>query len=150
MRTRLLGRRTTAPSVDGGQEGANTACRGVRGATTTSGGADRASLREAVAELLREMLTQNQASTEDVAALIFTLQEDLAGANPAAIARERGFSQVPLLMVREHGGDTRVAGCVRALMLLNTGLPQGRIRHAYLRGARELRPDLVAVQGELA
>jgi chorismate mutase len=103
-----------------------------------------------VAELLREMLTQNQASTEDVAALIFTLQEDLAGANPAAIARERGFSQVPLLMVREHGGDTRVAGCVRALMLLNTGLPQGRIRHAYLRGARELRPDLVAVQGELA
>jgi chorismate mutase len=107
-------------------------------------------LHEAVGELLGEMLTQNQASTEDVAALVFTLQDDLVGANPAAIAREHGFSQVPLLMVREHGGDTRVAGCVRALMLINTGLPQGRIRHAYLRGARQLRPDLVTVQGDLA
>lgn len=150
MRTRLLARRTAAESAGEGQVATATCCRGVRGATTASGGADQVPLHEAVGELLGEMLTQNQASTEDVAALVFTLQDDLVGANPAAIAREHGFSQVPLLMVREHGGDTRVAGCVRALMLINTGLPQSRIRHAYLRGARQLRPDLVTVQGDLA
>jgi monofunctional chorismate mutase len=87
-------------------------------------------------------LDDNRAVREDVAAVIFTVSEDLTGTNPAAAARANGFESVPLLVVREHGGDQRVGRCVRVLVLLNTLLGQLEVRHAYLRGAEILRPDL--------
>jgi len=117
-----------------------TACRGVRGATTldtAAGGAETSCV-----ELLGQMLEANGASVEDVAAAIFTLDDDLAGENPAAAARAAGWELVPLLMVREHGADDRVARCLRVLLLVNTTRSQPEIRHVYLRGAEVLRPDL--------
>ncbi|MGH7641486.1 MAG: chorismate mutase [Candidatus Dormibacteria bacterium] len=120
------------------------ACRGVRGATSVDEPTDGAGLATAVGEMLETILEQNQASTEDVAAVIFTVPDDLRGTNPAAAARGQGFASVPLLVVREHGGDDRVARCLRVLLLLNTTLGQSQLRHAYLRGARLLRPDLLA------
>lgn len=124
----------------GGRDGLVTACRGVRGATTVRAPGE---LDTAVGELLAAMLEQNSVELGDVAAVIFTLQDELGPLNPAASARRQGFSEVPLLMVREHGGDTRVEGCVRALMLVNSALAQSEIRHQYRRGAVSLRPDLV-------
>ncbi|HUY24507.1 MAG TPA: chorismate mutase [Candidatus Saccharimonadales bacterium] len=118
------------------------ACRGVRGATTVDVKDNDESLAEAVGELLLRILGDNGAVREDVAAVIFTVSEDLAGTNPAAAARAYGFESVPLLVVREHGGDQRVGRCVRVLVLLNTVLGQLDLRHAYLRGAEVLRPDL--------
>lgn len=118
------------------------ACRGVRGAVTVAPDADRTSVRSAVADLLEAMTAPNGVAPDDVAALIFTLQDDLGPVNPAAAARSLGYSEVPLLMVREHGGDTRVRRCLRALMLVNSKLTQGQIRHAYLGQAASLRPDL--------
>jgi chorismate mutase len=116
------------------------ACRGVRGATTI----DRApgAMEACSVELLDRMLEANGASIQDVAAAIFTLDADLAGENPAAAARTAGWDLVPLLMVREHGGDARVARCLRVLLLVNTSRPQAEIRHVYLRDAAVLRPDL--------
>ena len=119
-----------------------TACRGVRGATTVDLERNDESLAEAVGEMLLRILEDNRAVREDVAAVIFTVSEDLAGTNPAAAARAYGFESVPLLVVREHGGDQRVGRCVRVLVLLNTMLGQLDMRHAYLRGAEVLRPDL--------
>ncbi|MGA8426668.1 MAG: chorismate mutase, partial [Candidatus Dormiibacterota bacterium] len=116
------------------------ACRGVRGATTVDGDDQDGSLAGAVGEMLLTILEDNRATREDVAAVIFTVSEDLAGTNPAAAARSRGFEDVPLLVVREHGGDQRVGRCVRVLVLLNTVLGQSDMRHAYLRGAGVLRP----------
>ncbi|HVB54537.1 MAG TPA: chorismate mutase [Candidatus Acidoferrales bacterium] len=121
----------------------SSACRGVRGATSVDDPADGAALAAAVGEMLGQILQQNQASTEDIAAVIFTVPDDLQGVNPAAAARRHGFESVPLLVVREHGGDERVARCLRVLLLLNTTLGQAEVRHAYLRGARVLRPDLL-------
>lgn len=117
-----------------------TACRGVRGATTV--GPDPVDLEPATVDLLDQMLVANAVTTEDVAAAIFTLEEDLAGMNPAATARAHGWESVPLLMVREHGGDARVPRCLRVLLLVNTAHRQSDIRHVYLRGAAGLRPDL--------
>jgi chorismate mutase len=118
----------------------STACRGVRGATTLDAlpGAAGASC----VELLERMLDANGASVQDVAAAIFTLDDDLAGENPAAAARAAGWELVPLLMVREHGADDRVERCLRVLLLVNTARSQADIRHVYLRGAEVLRPDL--------
>jgi chorismate mutase len=118
------------------------ACRGVRGATTVDVQDHDDSLTEAVGEMLLKILEDNDAAREDIAAVIFTVSDDLAGTNPAAAARAHGFDSVPLLVVREHGGDQRVGRCIRVLVLLNTMLRQLDVRHAYLRGAEVLRPDL--------
>ena len=101
-------------------------------------------MAEAVGELLDAIVEANALALEDVAALVFTLPDELMGTNPAAAARERGWSAVPLLMVREHGGDTRIPRCLRALLLWNTARRQAEVRHVYLRDARVLRPDLEA------
>jgi chorismate mutase len=93
-------------------------------------------------ELLQRMLEANDASLQDVAAAIFTLDDDLAGENPAAAARSAGWELVPLLMVREHGADARVPRCLRVLLLVNTTRSQAEVRHVYLRDAAVLRPDL--------
>ncbi|HVC22063.1 MAG TPA: chorismate mutase [Candidatus Dormibacteraeota bacterium] len=119
------------------------ACRGVRGATSVEGGGEP-ELQVAVAELLAQILAHNNARSVDIAAVIFTVPDDLGGINPAAAARAVGFQSVPLLVVREHGGDDRVARCLRVLVLLNTTRTQDQIVHAYLGGAELLRPDLVA------
>jgi chorismate mutase len=118
-----------------------TACRGVRGATTVAGD-DPREVELAVAELLDAIVEGNGCRPDDVAALTFTLTEELADANPAAAARAHGWAGVPLLMVREHGGDPRVPRCIRVLLLWNTTRTQQEIRHAYLRDAAVLRPDL--------
>lgn len=118
-----------------------TACRGIRGAITVEGHGPGA-VEEATAELLEAVAEANGCRPEDVASAIFTLSDDLAGANPAAAARAHGWSDVPLLVVREHGGDTPVGRCIRVLVLWNTHLGQAEVRHVYLRGARVLRPDL--------
>ena len=129
------------PDAAGGY-GRQTACRGIRGATTVDRAADPERMEVVVGELLEAMSGPNGVAPEDVAALIFTLQDDLGPVNPAAAARALGYSNVPLLMVREHGGDTRVGRCLRALMLVNSTLSQAQVRHAYLGGAAGLRPDL--------
>ena len=117
------------------------ACRGVRGAITIDG-TDPDTVLSAVAELLDGLVGSNQLDPADVAAVVFTLPDELLGTNPAAAARDHGWAAVPLLMVREHGGDTRVPFCLRALLLWNTTKTQSEIRHVYLRAARALRPDL--------
>ena len=119
---------------------ASTACRGVRGATTV--GAAAGAVADATGELLQGMLEANGLALSDVAAAIFTLDQDLAGENPAAAARAAGWDLVPLLMVREHGGDARVPRCLRVLLLVNTTLSQAQVQHVYLRDASVLRPDL--------
>ena len=127
---------TDAPSAS--------ACRGIRGATTVTV-LDPASIAEATEELLDEMRRANGFGLDDVAAAIFTLPDEMAGANPAAAARAIGWGSVPLLMVREHGGDARIPMCLRVLLLVNTTLRQSDVRHAYLRDAVALRPDLATL-----
>ena len=87
-------------------------------------------------------MAENGCRVEEIAAAIFTVPDDLAGSNPAAAAREHGWDRVPLLAVREHGGDQRAPRCLRILVLWNTSRSQADVRHRYLRGAAILRPDL--------
>jgi monofunctional chorismate mutase len=118
-----------------------TKCRGIRGAITVDDETPEA-VGEAALTLLNELVTANDCPREDVAAVIFTIPQDLEGSNPSAAARQGGWDTVPFLMVKEHGGDTSVPRCLRALLLCNTIASQSDIRHLYLRGAAVLRPDL--------
>lgn len=125
------------------REGADTserglACRGIRGATVV----DDRGVEIVTAELLDAIVSRNGCALEDVAVAIFTIPDDLPQANPAAAARASGWELVPLLLVREHGGATAIARCLRVLVLWNTTRSQREIQHCYLGPAAALRPDL--------
>ena len=122
--------------------------RGIRGATTVDGPRPEL-VTDAVGELLEEMQRVNEFELEDVAAAVFTLTDDLPGAAPAAVAREHGWSEVPLLQVLEHGGATGIQGCIRLLVLWNTRKLQSDVRHVYLRDAAALRPESVPIGEEV-
>ncbi|HEY7862095.1 MAG TPA: chorismate mutase [Thermoanaerobaculia bacterium] len=118
--------------------------RGIRGATTVDeDDADEIVLR--TQELLRALLSANGAKPEEVASAIFTLTDDLESAFPAVAARRlEGWENVPLLCAREIPVPGAPKQCIRVLLHWNTELPASRIQHAYLRGARALRPEWAA------
>ncbi len=103
---------------------------------------DDRGVEAATTELLDTIVARNGCALEDLALAIFTIPDDLPDANPAAAARAHGWDLVPLLLVREHGGATAVARCLRVLVLWNTTRSQREIQHTYLGPAAMLRPDL--------
>lgn len=116
-----------------------TACRGIRGAIDV----DERGIAPATASLLDAIVESNDCRLEDIAAVIFSLPDDLPNENPAAVARARGWDRVPLMLVREHPLPIDVPRCLRVLVLWNTTREQAAIRHLYLGKASALRPDLV-------
>jgi chorismate mutase len=78
----------------------------------------------------------------DLASAFFTVTEDLHSAYPSQAARELGWQHVPLICSREIPVPGGLPRCIRVLLHWNTDLPQHAIRHVYLGGAAELRPDL--------
>jgi chorismate mutase len=113
--------------------------RGVRGATRVE--RDEGELiRAATRELLTELLERNAAAPADVVSAFFTVTPDLTSEFPARAARDLGWDDAAMLCSVEiavAGAMTRV---VRVLLHLE--LPAGAtVRHVYLRGAEELRPD---------
>ena len=115
--------------------------RGIRGATTVSAN-DAASLTAATAELLRVLRDLNKLKPEDIAYIWFTVTPDLDAAFPADAARAGlGWTDVPLICGREIPVPGALGKCVRVLIAWNTTTAQGEVRHAFLHGARALRPS---------
>ncbi len=121
-------------------------CRGIRGATTV-GRDDAAEILAATRELLACLVQSNDVRNEDIASAVFTVTPDLTAAFPAQAARQLGWDDVALLDAQEIPVPGALARCVRVLILWNTGTPQAAVRHAYLRDARVLRPDLAENNG---
>lgn len=116
------------------------ATRGVRGATTADSN-DATAILERTLELLEVLIEQNGILPEDVASAVFTVTEDLDAEFPALAVRSLpGWDAVPLLCAREIAVPGSLGRGIRALLHWNTEKPQREIRHAFLRGARELRP----------
>lgn len=117
--------------------------RGIRGATTVDAN-DPEIILSATKELLSEILIANPTlKTEDLAAVWFTLTEDLDAVYPAAAARQMGWKYVPLMCAQEIRVPKGLNKCIRVLLLWNTKLSQESIVHIYLRGASALRSDLM-------
>ena len=115
------------------------ATRGVRGATTVERN-DRADILAATTELLEVIVRLNGLRSEDVAYVWFTVTEDLDAEFPAFAARELGWTAVPLMCGREIPVPGALARCIRVLVSWNTAKSQREVKHAFLRGAKELRP----------
>ncbi|MGE5414931.1 MAG: chorismate mutase [Syntrophomonadaceae bacterium] len=116
------------------------ATRGVRGATTADRN-DAAHIAERTLELLRVLVEANGFVPGDLASATFTLTADLDADFPATpVRRLAGWEEVPLLCAREIPVPGSLGRCIRVLLLWNTDRPARDVRHAFLRGARTLRP----------
>jgi chorismate mutase len=88
------------------------------------------------------MVRANGVKADDVAAAIFSLTPDLNAEFPAIAARRMGWSDVPLMCATELDIPKSMKKVVRILLLVNSSVPPGRIRHQYLGKTPTLRPDL--------
>jgi chorismate mutase len=114
--------------------------RGVRGATTADDNT-REAILAATNELLRLMIEANKIEPDDVASAIFTTTIDLNADYPALAARALGWHEVALMCMHEMNVPHGLKMCVRILLHWNTDVPAQAVKHVYLRGAVNLRPD---------
>ena len=115
------------------------ATRGIRGATTVERN-DRDAILKGTRELLDVLVRLNGLRAEDVGYVWFTVTPDLDAEFPAFAARELGWTDVPLMCGQEIGVPGALGKCIRVLVSWNTAKSQREVRHAFLHGARSLRP----------
>ena len=116
------------------------ACRGIRGATTAAANT-REEILSATRELLDRLVVRNKVQPDDIAAIFFTVSDDLDAEYPALAARQLGWVESALLCAREIPvPGKRVERCIRVLLLANTERSAAEVRHVYLREAVTLRP----------
>ena len=115
--------------------------RAFRGATQLSADT-KAEMREAVVELLQEVLTANSISNDDLISILFTATPDLQSDFPAAGVRELGLVDLPLICAQELDVKGSLPRTIRLLIHANSSLTRSEVTHRYLRGAVVLRPDL--------
>lgn len=112
--------------------------RGIRGATTVKKD-DKQEILAATKELLTEIVKANQLNVDDIAAIIFTVTDDLKSVFPAEAARELGWQETPLLCAREIPVPGSLKKCIRVLLTVNTDKSAQEISHVYLKEAVNLR-----------
>jgi chorismate mutase len=117
------------------------AVRAIRGATQVEAD-DRDQILEATTELVTEVMSRNELSTDDVISVIFTATPDLTAEFPALAARKLGFHDVPLLCTSEIDVPHALPRVIRLMAYIETGKPRSDIHHVYLRGATALRLDI--------
>ena len=106
---------------------------------------DAESILTATDELMRELISRNQLTSEAIVSCIFTLTEDLDAEFPAVAARALGLSRVPLLCSREIPVPGSLPRVVR--VLAHYYAEEGHDpQHVYLGAARALRADLDSAQ----
>ena len=117
--------------------------RAFRGATQLSTDT-KAEMRQAVVELLQEVLKANSISNDDLISILFTATPDLQSDFPAAGVRELGLVDLPLICAQELDVKGSLPRTIRLLVHANSSLTRSEVTHKYLRGAVVLRPDLAA------
>jgi chorismate mutase len=113
----------------------------VRGATTVERD-DPDLAADAVRELLAEIERRNTLTPDLVVSAHFTMTPDLRSEFPARAARRYGWTQVAMLSTTEIPVPGSLPRCIRTLVHVEFPEPRADVRHVYLRGARDLRPDL--------
>jgi chorismate mutase len=115
--------------------------RAIRGATQIARD-DKELMREAVVELMAEILRSNSLEMNDLISVIFTATQDLISDFPAASARAMGLGEIPLLCAVEIPVPGSMARVIRAMVHCRTPRAHRQITHVYLRGTSALRGDL--------
>lgn len=115
--------------------------RAIRGATQVDAN-DRELILEATAELVGAVLDRNELLVDDVISVLFTTTPDLTAEFPAVAARRMGFGDVPMLCASEIDVPDALPRVIRLMAYAEIDRPRDLVRHAYLRGAAQLRLDI--------
>lgn len=99
---------------------------------------------------MKVLIHLNQLDSDDIASAIFTTTPDLNAWFPALAAREFGWTEVPMICTHEMAVPGSLQMAVRVLVHVNTTKSASGIRHIYLKGARQLRPEWGITDAELA
>ncbi len=112
----------------------------LRGATTTNGDTD-VFIKDAVIELIQELITQNNLIKENIISITFTVTKDLTSCFPASIARKYfNFDNIALLDCQQMFVPNDINFCIRILALVYLESDKESV-HPYLNESAKLRPD---------
>tara|TARA_Y100001978_G_C23626417_1_gene401130 strand:+ start:272 stop:652 length:381 start_codon:yes stop_codon:yes gene_type:complete len=112
----------------------------IRGATNAKGDTD-AFIKDAVVELIQELITLNNLKQEDIISITFTVTNDLTSCFPASIARKFfNFDSVAFLDCQQMFVPKDIKFCIRLMALVNLESHRQPV-HPYLNESSKLRPD---------
>ena len=115
--------------------------RAIRGATQLE--ADTAEeMKVAVVDLLTELFSANEISTDDLVSILFTATPDIHSDFPAAAARTLDLGTIPLICAQEIEVDGALPLVVRVMVHAYSHRSHTEIKHIYRRGAVALRKDI--------
>lgn len=114
----------------------------IRGATQANEDSIKG-IKDAVVELLKDIISQNNLYVESIVNIMFTVTGDLTAIHPASVAREElGLKSTPMLCMQEMKVPNDLPRCIRIMVNVYSKLPKEKIKHIYLGKAEDLRPDL--------
>ena len=112
----------------------------IRGATTSLGDKELY-IKDAVTELIQELILRNELKTENILSITFTVTKDISSCFPASIARRfNGLDSVAFLDCQQMFVPNDINFCIRLMAYVYIPSLKDPI-HPYLRGASKLRPD---------
>ena len=114
----------------------------IRGAITVENN-DKTEMLEATKEMIQAIIEENKIALEEIIQIHFTATKDLDAVYPAVAAREIGIVEASLMCFQEMYVQNSLKMCIRVEMQVEKeGLTRQNVQHQYLRGAKNLRPDL--------
>ena len=112
----------------------------IRGATTAKGDSD-IFIKDAVVELIQELITLNNLKQEHIISITFTVTKDLTSCFPASIARKFfNFNSIAFLDCQQMFVPHDINFCIRLMALVNLRSDRQPV-HPYLNESSKLRPD---------
>ena len=112
----------------------------IRGATTAKGDSD-VFIKDAVVELIQELIALNNLKQEHIISITFTVTKDLTSCFPASIARKFfNFDSIAFLDCQQMFVPHDINFCIRLMALVNLRSDRQPV-HPYLNESSKLRPD---------
>ena len=112
----------------------------IRGATTASGNSVE-EIKDAVVELISELISRNELIKTNLLSITFTATKDLDACFPASIARKYNeLDSVAFLDCQQMYVPNDIDFCIRVMAQVLLP-PDKSVKHPYLRGASKLRTD---------
>jgi len=112
----------------------------IRGATTAKGDSD-VFIKDAVVELIQELIALNNLKQEHIISITFTVTKDLTSCFPASIARKFfNFDSIAFLDCQQMFVPHDINFCIRLMALVNLRSDRQPF-HPYLNESSKLRPD---------
>ena len=117
----------------------------VRGATTVDANtAEEITLRSV--ELMSEIVKRNGLNENknlEVTDYLISTTDDITAFYPARAIRESGVIDAPIFSMKEPAIDGALKMCIRLMVRVANSGDRVEPKHVYLRGASNLRKDLI-------